>query len=69
MTTQRITGAFEEKFDAAIEAARAEATPALLALSEAAECADRASLDGEAWYVFAVGVAVHDARCTHLFVI
>lgn len=61
------TRSAEAKFDAAMEAARGEDTLALLALSEAAECADVADLDGDAWYVFAVGVAADDPRSAHLF--
>ena len=58
----------EQKFDAAIDSARAESSDALLGLMDAADCADQAAIDGDGdWYAFAVGVAAHDPRSRHLF--
>lgn len=58
----------EGKFDQAIETARSnDDRPALLALAEAAGCADEAGVESDAWYAFAVGVAAHDPRLVHYF--
>ncbi|GAA0738417.1 hypothetical protein Drose_04565 [Dactylosporangium roseum] len=78
MNTLKTPATAEQQWDRAIEAARLEPTEsplavreALLALDEAADCADRAVIDGVCdagtWYAFAVGVAAHDPRSAHLF--
>jgi hypothetical protein len=66
----------EQKWDLAIDAARAEQSgpdlPASLrSLYDAGDCADQARADGQiddaGWYLFAVGVAANDDRSAHLF--
>lgn len=68
----------EQRWDMAIEAARASRPTASIsdaeqAFYDAADCADQAVVDGsipndtEAWYAFAVGVVANDPRSADLF--